>query len=132
MSCTVHDSCDGQEDITCPTCGTSILALISNTGDGESVTPPQKVIKKPQIAPKPRVALKPGVVRLNAVRKAVRIEMLKCIPGFNKARASAVVETYPTLEKMMEAEVEDLACIEVGESDMIGIPLAVALKLVIQ
>ena len=58
---------------------------------------------KPSPAPKPAQAVrpakpstrpraKPTIVHSKAVRRAVRQEMIACIPGWNRARARAVID----------------------------------------
>ena len=151
MSCIVSDDAEN-EVVSCPTCGSSLLALVnSDEVDEEREAPalPVPQIKKQKAAPaavetepplapvakRPRVVPNPGITKVNAVQKAVRISMLKCIPGFNQVRAQAVVEAFPagTLGEIMAASLEELASIGYGQSGcVLGVSLAEALHYVVR
>ena len=116
------------------------------TGDeSSSESPPEKkAAKKPTPAKKPAVdrsatprglkRFKPGVTQVKEVRKAIRVEMLACIPGWNRARARAVIDAHPsgTLREIMGSSLGHLACIKIGQSSTLGTELAQALQLVIE
>ena len=72
------------------------------------------------VAKRPRQTPNPGITKVKAVRKAIRISMLKCIPGFNQVKAQAVVEAFPavTLGEIMDASLEELASIGHGQSGL--------------
>ena len=155
LSCSAHDA-DGK--IECPTCGCELLCLATSvaednedlrtecTGDeSSSESPPEKkAAKKPTPAKKPAVdrsatprglkRFKPGVTQVKEIRKAIRVEMLACIPGWNRARARAVIDAHPsgTLREIMGSPLGHLACIKIGQSSTLGTELAQALQLVIE
>lgn len=69
--------------------------------------------KQPAKQPILKPRLRPGVVHAKAVRKVVRQEMIACIPGFNRARARAVVEAFPnsTFTEIMSASPSELSSV---------------------
>ena len=148
MSCVVHDV--ETEVVSCPTCGSSLMALVNSDDVDEEREPtevPQIKIKPKAVpaaekelplapvAKRPRLTPNPGITKVKAVRKAVRISMLKCIPGFNQVKAQAVVEAFPagTLGEIMDASLEELASIKYGQSGcVLGVSLAEALRYVVR
>ena len=118
--------CDIRHDsLVCKFCGSSLRALVEDgAGDGAQ----SDVMSKHELPKKPRKYKekpKPGIVKHKAVRKLVRVEMIAKIPGFNRPKARAVVESYPTLTEIINTPLELLAL-------DIDYPLAEALKRVIQ
>ena len=104
-------SSEAGEDLTCSVCGSSLLPMIevagnsdgleSHTGDrNDHVDEVNQAVPvepgsasraaKPSRSTK-SLRPKPSIVHSKAVRCAVRVEMLACIPGFNRARARALM-----------------------------------------
>ena len=100
------------EDLTCMVCGTSLVHMIHVPGNddgageeqrddnGASEVPKERVkpspVPQPALAAKPvrlskRPRAKPTIVYSKVVRRAVRQEMIASIPGWNRARARAVL-----------------------------------------
>ena len=105
------------EDLTCAVCGTSLIPMLQVVGNSDGATESQRVHDhnelnvaeenptegqvetsptrqpdKSSSKPVRRARLKPTITRSIAVRRAVRQEMIACIPGFTRARAQAVLE----------------------------------------
>lgn len=105
------------EDLTCTVCGTSLVPMLQVVGREEAVETHKEEhrlsamnvaeasaeeeqpeptastsTREKSSKPTRRVRLKPTITRSTAVRRAVRQEMIACIPGFTRARAQAVLD----------------------------------------
>ena len=106
------------EDLTCAVCGTSLIPILQVVGNNDGATESQREVHdhhelnmaeespaegqvetsptrqpdKSSSKPVRRARLKPTITRSIAVRRAVRQEMVACIPGFTRARAQAVLD----------------------------------------
>ena len=142
------------DDLVCFTCGSKIAPLIVFGDDGvdkaadvseslpDTATPPppppppprQPPVAKQAKAAVRRPAPKPGLTHFKEVRRLVRVEMLARVPGMNRAKARAVVETLPnrTFSALMALSSGELAAIPVGTGGArLGPDLAQALKKVV-
>lgn len=145
-SCTVYTAGDADRgSVECPTCGCELLCLAtSDKEDGEdrelSPTPPskrkaeEKAEKDRKRPPRGLKRFKPGVTKVKEVRKAIRVEMLACIPGWNRLKARKVIDAHPTgtLGEIMQSSLGQLARIKVGQSATLGTSLAEALQFVVE
>ena len=144
----------GVDDLVCFTCGSKIAPLIVFGDDGvdeaadvseslpDNATPPppppppprQPPVAKQAKATARRPTPKPGLTHFKEVRRLVRVEMLARIPGFNRARARAVVERLPnqTMSAIIALPTIELAAIPVGTGGArLGTDIAQALKKVV-
>ena len=105
------------DDLMCTVCGTSLVPMLQVVGREEAIEThgeqhrpsamnvaeasaeeeqpePTASTSTREKSSKPtrRVRLKPTITRSTAVRRAVRQEMITCIPGFTRARAQAVLD----------------------------------------
>ena len=140
------------DDLVCFTCGSKIAPLIVFGDDGideaadvseslpdTATPPPPPPPRQPPVAKQAKAAVrrptpKPGLTHFKEVRRLVRVEMLARIPGFNRARARAVVERLPnqTMSAIIALPTIELAAIPVGTSGAsLGPDLAQALKKVV-
>ena len=151
------------EDLTCAVCGSSLIHMIHVAGNDDGVgsqeephddiecneVPPEqaKPSRAHQSAPaaKPtrsckRPRAKPTIVHSKVVRRAVRQEMIATIPGWNRARARAVLDACQdgTFAEVVSLSSNELARILVaGEPGLakdteLKTDLVKALKRVIQ
>lgn len=144
MSCVEH----GARTLLCPECGSDMLALghskktkeeQQEQGAEQQQLPASPMKRKAEglpekspVARKPR--LEPCATQQASVQIEVRVKMIACIPGFNHKKAKAVVDYFPhgMLGDIMDAGDEELACIPVGKSSLLGLELAKALSRVVQ
>ena len=168
QSASKGSSVDGEkdrvgDDLTCVVCGSSLIHMIHVAGNDDglgSQEEPHDDIEcnevpaeqaKPGRAPQPapaakptrsckRPRAKPTIVHSKVVRRAVRQEMIATIPGWNRARARAVLDACQdgTFEEVVSLSSNEVARILVaGEPGLakdteLKTDLVKALKRVIQ
>jgi len=154
MNCSTQQPCDAGGRVECPTCGSELLRIANaaREQDGEEEeneepdpSPPptaatkSKAVEKPKTArkkPEPRglKRFKPGVTSVKEVRKAIRVEMLACIPGWNRTKARCVIDAHPTgtLGEIMGSTLGQLARVQISQSTTLGTELAQALLFVVE
>ena len=151
------------DDLTCVVCGSSLIHMIHVAGNDDGVgsleglhddTEANEVSQeqaKPSPAPQPvpaakptrpakRPRAKPTIVHSKTVRRAVRQEMIACIPGWNRARARAVLDACQdgTFAEVVSLSSNELARILVAaepglaKDSELNADLVKALKRVIQ
>ena len=146
-------SFDADGRVECPTCGSELLRIAHADREQECETelhcepglsPPtaatkSKAVEKPKTArkkpePKGLKRFKPSVTSIKEVRKAVRVEMLACIPGWNRSKARYVIDAHPTgtLGEIMDSTLGQLARVKIGQSTTLGTELAQALLFVVE
>lgn len=161
-----HRDSTASEELTCAMCGSSIVHMIqvarnddqvdsrceshggattteANADEHEAEPARARRAKTPHKPTKPstkRARPKPAIVHSKAVRRAVRQEMLVCIPGFTRARARAVLDASKggTFAEIVARTPEQLAHVLVAaepglaKDPELKASLAKALKRVIQ